>query len=816
MHVSLDSALGRQRRLNQVGETISSIAAPTAAYSLRSLTGGDPRVVRVRRESDNDERDFTASEVSSGALVDFVNTQVTAPLDIQALTSTGRDGDFLIAKAAYSLRSLGTRQATVTSSGDTAGDTSGKYVCQVRRGSDDTIKSFTADEVTDGTLRNFCLNDDTNIISFADAGLAGSPAANKRMYFSGTSDRVESNTTVDESSDFFIKTNVVWFGNRDEVIFSDRGSSERLVNAQVHTVNDKVKVQVETSAGFSILFFSTSDLPKFQVVEVMLQHTVSTKTLELFFDGVSQGSGNYTGTSTPANRTTVEIGSETNGARLFNGILSNFNYNNETIQLGYGNTNADWTDTVGSNNGTVVGSPALFTGQGFDGFVRTWYDQSVSDQAGNTPTGNHATQTTAGSQPKIVSSGAVILENNQPCIDFTSTSTSDSDTQFLVGSTLSVVSTVMVMKLDAYDGTTNVLSTRVSSSSGIAYDFNSNQAHFRSFGSGGNNTLSLNVSNIGLSQSVFSSFHIDGSFGASVNGSLTTSSSSISYVAQSTQALTIGKRTGSSGGNQFNGTMQELLVYDTDQTDNRTAIEANIGEHYSISGIPAFDNSVNGFVETWYDQSGNGRDAVQATASKQPLIVESGSLNVDSFSNPTIRFEKDSETHLITTDSTLDPNLEVSAFVVQKDEQVVNQNSGWVAMRKSASSGQRSAFEMAVNNNSLKFRLIYDTLADDTNKNDVLVTVASDGLATTSIMSGIKTSSGDLDGFFNGSSVIDTTVTDNTDLGSAYGITIGKHTSSTQFADGRLNEVIFYLSDQTVNRSAIETNLANHYGITLL
>ena len=156
MHISLDSALGQQRRLNQVGESITQIAPdPAAAYSLRSLTGSDPKVVRVRRESDNHEQDFTASEVSSGALVDFVNTQVTAPLDIQALTSTGRDGDFLIAKAAYSLRSLGTRQATVAATGDTVARANGKYVCQVRRSSDDALKSFTADEITDGTLLSF-------------------------------------------------------------------------------------------------------------------------------------------------------------------------------------------------------------------------------------------------------------------------------------------------------------------------------------------------------------------------------------------------------------------------------------------------------------------------------------------------------------------------------------------------------------------------------------------------------------------------------------------------------------------------------------
>src|SRR6185503_15912978 len=38
----------------------------------------------------------------------------------------------------------------------------------------------------------------------------------------------------------------------------------------------------------------------------------------------------------------------------------------------------------------------------------------------------------------------------------------------------------------------------------------------------------------------------------------------------------------------------------------------------------AFTGGNDGYVTTWYDQTGNGHDALQATVSKQPMIVSAG------------------------------------------------------------------------------------------------------------------------------------------------------------------------------------------------
>jgi hypothetical protein len=68
--------------------------------------------------------------------------------------------------------------------------------------------------------------------------------------------------------------------------------------------------------------------------------------------------------------------------------------------------------------------------------------------------------------------------------------------------------------------------------------------------------------------------------------------------------------------------------------------EQNIGfvnNDLDTTSLLSFVGANNGFVTTWYDQSGNGFNVRQTTAANQPRIVNAGVLDVSN-SKPTIRF----------------------------------------------------------------------------------------------------------------------------------------------------------------------------------
>lgn len=61
-------------------------------------------------------------------------------------------------------------------------------------------------------------------------------------------------------------------------------------------------------------------------------------------------------------------------------------------------------------------------------------------------------------------------------------------------------------------------------------------------------------------------------------------------------------------------------------SDNATQNIGFVGENLDVTSINTFCTGTTCTVRTWYDQSGNGRDAIQTIVANQPLIYASGSV----------------------------------------------------------------------------------------------------------------------------------------------------------------------------------------------
>jgi hypothetical protein len=234
--------------------------------------------------------------------------------------------------------------------------------------------------------------------------------------------------------------------------------------------------------------------------------------------------------------------------------------------------------------------------------------------------------------------------------------------------------------------------------------------------------------------------------------------------------------------------LSEIIVYNTDQSANRTALEANIGEVYGIAGIPAYDNTVNGFVETWYDQSGNGNNATQLTAGSQPKIVSAGTLVTNAEGNPALQGATGKSFGLSAI-----TGLDVSIFFV-----------GAVPSSFQAITGWDTNLHM-IRFSSSNWEFVANTT--DPGNMDWNSALTSGDTA----LFNFTRSSGTVTGYAN-SVASDTTSNANSN---PFGLNRIFTRSNVNYSDyaGKASELIIYNSDQSANRPAIEANINNQYDI---
>jgi hypothetical protein len=203
--------------------------------------------------------------------------------------------------------------------------------------------------------------------------------------------------------------------------------------------------------------------------------------------------------------------------------------------------------------------------------------------------------------------------------------------------------------------------------------------------------------------------------------------------------------------------------------------------------LTTFCSSTNGFVTTWYDQSGNARNATQTTAANQPQIVSSGSVITEN-GKPSLQFDGVNDEFALS--STITTSV-YSNFVVLKKT-----STSSIVIPLGLSNGQLTGAWSDGNlyeNNGTSFVSVPFT--NNTNQN--LFSVLKNGNTLT-----------DFSGKQNGTALGSYTGTPFTSIAIDR---IGARTSV--YSNGNLQEIVVYSTSQASNRTGIETNINTYYGI---
>ena len=197
-----------------------------------------------------------------------------------------------------------------------------------------------------------------------------------------------------------------------------------------------------------------------------------------------------------------------------------------------------------------------------------------------------------------------------------------------------------------------------------------------------------------------------------------------------------------------------------------------------------------GFVVTWYDQSGNRYDVTQPTVDRQPRIVAAGIINTQN-SSQALDFGVANNANLfneIFTNSTA-----ISSFFT-----VTKANTAGVqVITDSIGLSQRQS--LFINNTPSAFSLFNGTTANSTVAANTNFNLHSSFIDTTS------------DLFMNGNQIITSA---NTGSQTRIGFKIGAAPNNAASFSGNILEVIVYDGvNKILDRPAIEININNYYTI---
>ena len=227
------------------------------------------------------------------------------------------------------------------------------------------------------------------------------------------------------------------------------------------------------------------------------------------------------------------------------------------------------------------------------------------------------------------------------------------------------------------------------------------------------------------------------------------------------------------------------------------------GNELDTTSLTSFVGANDAFVTRWYDQSGNANDATQATAANQPRIVNAGVIETKGSENA-IKF--DGSNDYITRSGLTDLNAgnNYSYFTISSNNLTNNNNTIFATSLTSAS----------------RIENFIDTrTTGGTYRNFFIQNTSS-----TSYVADLSSANGStnqrlLSGFVNGFNIsaFDNGNTGGTDTYSGtYNndrFDIGANRHLSRYLNGYIQEIIIYPTDESSNRTGIETNINDYYSI---
>lgn len=241
----------------------------------------------------------------------------------------------------------------------------------------------------------------------------------------------------------------------------------------------------------------------------------------------------------------------------------------------------------------------------------------------------------------------------------------------------------------------------------------------------------------------------------------------------------------------------------SDNTEQDIGFDSN--GNLDQNSLTTFIGNNSGFVTKIYDQSGNtGRDAIQTNSSYQPRIVNAGSIE-NSNGKPTINFLG---TAYMNTDLSALNILNLSIFFIASENTEKNNAGIWI-VKPSSGNDYDNASGIVVETGATTQ---YIALTQNLNG----LVESGSGKTPNALRSIIKLQFNQYiykNGSLNNSSTYNmSTSTSNTGwlLGTRF---LSSSISTAYCLNGYIQEMIIYFSDQSSNRTGIESNINSYYSI---